>query len=140
MPPRVKVLKAIHLLSNGKKRWVSPNIFEVNGERVHLNGEGIYMNGRKYKYLDEYCIAALMERGMLTSSERFLEAIKGYEWDDSKTHSLLEKDVKEYLGRNKIYDGEVDAFINLIISEIRRKKFKVLKVPKKQKSIMVFTR
>lgn len=138
VPPRIKVLKAIYLLANGRKRWLSSNIFEIDGEKVHINGNGIYSNGRKYRYLDEYCVAALMEKGLLTSSERFVEAMKGYEWDDEKHHIILEKEVKSFLEKRKIYEKEVDAFINLVCDEIRRKKFKVLKVPKKQGSIIHF--
>jgi hypothetical protein len=140
VPPRAKILQALSIVSSNQIEWVSPNIATVQGKTVQIKGNGVYANGNKNKYMDEKAIAMLMVRGKLPFSDRISEKLADFNCYIDCQLSEIEKRVKGYLEGFKIYEKEVDAFIELVNKEIRSKKFEVLNIKKDQSSILGFTR
>ena len=138
VPPRAKIIQALSLVSEGDIKWLSSNIAKINGKTVQVKSNGVYTNGNKKNYLDEKALAALMIKGELSFSERISEKIKGFDCFPDCSLSEIEKKAKEYLEDYKVYEKEVDAFINIVNDEIRGKKFEILKMKRDQVSILGF--
>ena len=140
IPPRAKILQALSIISSENIEWVSPNIAYVNGKTVQLKGNGVYANGNKENYLDEKAIAALMVKGKLPFSDRLSETLRNFNCFLDCQLSEIEKKIKSHLEGFRIYEREVDAFIEMVNKEIRNSKFEVLRVKKAQSSILGYTK
>ncbi|ABL78315.1 hypothetical protein [Thermofilum pendens] len=141
VPPRVKVLEALGAIGDGRVVFVGEGEARVTGSdgsrvyRVVWDGKlGIASNdnGSVYRgYLGYPSIAVLMLKGILPFDAKLAEGLKGIPWREInerfKSYRETEAYVRSLLEEKGFSWAYVDAFIERVLSEIKR--LKPYKVP-----------
>jgi hypothetical protein len=136
LPPRIKVLEALGCIADGRIEFVSETEARVVGSdgtrvyRVVWDGKlGISSNdnGSLYKgYLGYPAIAFLMLKGVLPFDEKLAEALKGIPWrelnEKFRSYAATESYIRELLAEKGVSWAYVDAFVEKVLSEIKRLK------------------
>lgn len=134
VPPRVKVLEALGAVGDGRIIFTGEREAQVtgsDGSRVYRvvwdGGLGISSNdnGSVYKgYLGYPSIAFLMLKGVLPFDQRLADGLKGIPWreinEKFKNYRDTEMYVKQVLEERGFNWGYVNAFVEKVLSEIKR--------------------
>lgn len=135
------MLEALGCIADGRVQLVSnveARVIGSDGTRVYRvlwdGGLGITSNdnGSMYKgYLGYPSIAFLMLKGVLPYDEKLAEALKGIPWrelnEKFRSYSATENYVRELLAERGISWAYVEAFIDKVLSEIKRlKPYKIM--------------
>ena len=143
-PPRIKVLEALSAVADRRLQRLDRGMYLVRSSdgsriyRVYVDVEkGVAYsddNGTRYRgYIGYPIIAALMEEGVLSYSERLGEALRGIPWrklnESLKKYALVEKEVKKIASEKGVSPEELDAFVEETMKRLRGLRLRKLQQP-----------
>ncbi|MEZ0248471.1 MAG: hypothetical protein ABWJ97_04290 [Thermoproteus sp.] len=135
LPPRIKVLEALSALADGRVKLLSDKDAEVVSSdgtrtyRVHVDvGRRVAYsddNGTVYRgYVGYPILSFLMARGLLPVDQKLGEALRGIPWrklnEEYKKYEAVIQVIKAGLRERGISDEEVDRYIDLVLSHLKK--------------------
>lgn len=145
IPPRAKILHALSINARKEINWITNSkakigkinvLYDKKENAIYFDEKEAYEKG----FLSSQALAVLIAKGILPNNEKIGSNLDGFKWDefDYDNYSEAEIAIKKQLSTENITEKEIDAFIQMFTDKILENGFKVMKIDKKQSSIMGF--
>ncbi len=143
-PPRIKILEALGAVSDGRIHVIDEHrarVVSSEGDKeydVYVDWEqGIAYsndNGTKFRgYVGYPIIAMLMLQRRLPFDKRLADSLKGIPWkklnEKYKKYWIVEKIVKNIASKKGVKPEEIDAFINMVMNKLAKRKLRLVEPP-----------